>query len=93
MGIVVRRTGGYAGGESVSKVDTDRLNAAQRLRIEQLVRDAAATVARAEEPIGSDLIKYEITIQENGSTRTLVWTDDGTPGPVKQLIEEVQQLG
>jgi len=92
MGIVVRRTGGYAGTESVARVDTSRLDAAERRRIEQLVRDAAAALARAQEPIGADLMKYEITVQENGSTRTLAWTDDGSPGPVKQLIEEVQKL-
>jgi hypothetical protein len=90
MGIVVRRTGGYAGNERVSRLDTSRLDAARRSRIEQLVRDAAATLARGQEPIGADLVKYEITVQENGTTRTLAWTDDGAVGPVKRLIEEVE---
>ena len=90
MGIVVRRTGGYGGNEQVSRLDTSSLDAARRGRIEQLVRDAAATVARSPEPIGADLQKYEITVQENGNTRTLTWIDDGTFGPVKQLVEEVE---
>lgn len=90
MQIVVRRTGGYAGTESVSTVDTSRLDTARRKRIEQLIRDAA-TVGSAEAPIGADLMRYEITVQENGTTRSLTWTDDGTPGPMKRLIEEVQE--
>jgi hypothetical protein len=91
MQIVVRRTGGYGGGENVSSVDTARLDAARRARIEQLVRDAAASLRNAGEVIGADLMRYEITVQENGTTRSLAWTDDGTSGPVKDLIEEVQQ--
>jgi hypothetical protein len=92
MQIVVRRTGGYGGVESVSTVDTSRLDPARRKRIEQLIRDAADTLGRAEEPIGADLMRYEITVQENGATRSMTWTDDGTPGLMKQLIEEVQEL-
>ena len=90
MGIVVRRTGGYAGNERVSKLDTSSLDAARRSRIEQLVRDASATIARGQEAIGADLQKYEITVQEDGTKRTLTWIDDGTFGPVKQLVEEVE---
>jgi len=91
MQIVVRRTGGYGGIESVSTVDTSGLDPARRKRIEQLVGDAAAA-PHAEEPVGSDLMRYEITVQESGATRSITWTDDGTPGPIKQLIEEVQEL-
>jgi len=92
MQITVRRTGGYAGSQNVSSIDTSGLEASQRTRIEQLVRDAAASVRPGEEAIGADLMRYEITIRENGTNRSLAWTDDGTFGPVKQLIEEVQQL-
>jgi hypothetical protein len=92
MQIVVRRTGGYGGIENVSTVDTSRLDAARRERIEQLIRDAAATLGRTEEPIGADLMRYQITVQENGATRSMTWIDDGTHGPMKQLIEEVQEL-
>jgi hypothetical protein len=92
MRIDVTRTGGYGGNESVSTVDTDRLDPARRKRIEQLIRDAAATFGRAEEPIGADLMRYEITVQEGGAKRSMTWTDDGTFGPIKQLIEEVQEL-
>jgi hypothetical protein len=91
MQIVVRRTGGYAGGGQVSSVDTARLDAERRNRIEQLVRDASASVER-EEPVGADLMRYEITVQENGTTRSLAWTDDGRPGPVRELINELGQL-
>jgi Emfourin len=92
MQIIVRRTGGYTGGESVSSVETGRLDAARRNRIEQLVRDAAASLAGGPEAIGSDLMRYEITVRENGTTRSLAWTDDGSMGPVRELIEEVREL-
>jgi hypothetical protein len=91
MHIEVKRKGGYSGIENVASVDTARLDAARRTRVEQLVREAVATLRNATEPIGADLMRYEITVQENGTTRSLAWTDDGTVGPVKELIEEVQQ--
>jgi hypothetical protein len=92
MQIIVRRTGGYGGTQAESRVDTARLDAARRARIEQLLREADASLRDAEPAVGADLMRYEITIQENGTTRSLAWTDDGTFGPVKQLVEEVQQL-
>ena len=92
MQIVVRQTGGYGGTEHVSRVDTARLDAARRTHLEQLARDATASLRDTQEAIGADLMRYEITVQENGATRSLAWTDDGTSGPVKQLINEVQQL-
>jgi hypothetical protein len=92
MHITVRQTGGYAGGESVSSVDTSRLDASRRSRLEQLVRDAATAVAGGHEAIGADLMRYEITVRENGTVRSLAWTDDGAMGSVKQLIDEVREL-
>lgn len=94
MRIVVKRTGGYAGIESVADVDTSRLDPARAQQLEQLVRDAAAEAARGEEVVGADLMRYEITVQQEGSTRRLSWIDDGRPepGPVKRLIEEVGAL-
>ena len=94
MRIVVKRSGGYAGAESVAEVDTSRLDAAGAKRIEQLV-DAASAAKAAEEPIGADLTRYKITIQEGGGrTRSLTWTDDGNPsgGPIKRLIDELGQF-
>ncbi len=78
--------------EDVSRVDTARLDATRRSRIEQLVRDASVNARNAKEAIGADLMRYEITVKENGTARSLAWIDDGTSGPVKQLIEEVQRL-
>jgi len=92
MQIVVRRTGGYGGTEKVSTVDTSALDPAKRKRIEQLIGDAAGTPGRTDEPIGADLMRYEITVHQSGATRSMTWTDDGSPGPMKQLIEEVQEL-
>lgn len=94
MQIVIRRSGGYAGTNAqTSRVDTARLDATRRSRLEQLVRDATAALrTKTAEAIGADLMRYEISVQENGATSSLAWTDDGTSGPVKELIEEVQAL-
>ena len=91
MRITVTRTGGYAGTERVADVDTAHLDPARARAIEQMARDAAGDAGRTEEVIGADLMRYEIIIQDNGSSRRLSWTDDGNPqgGPVKRLIEEV----
>jgi hypothetical protein len=94
MQITIKQSGGYGGAATgtVATVDTARLEAGQRAHLEQLVRDAAASLRTPQEAVGFDLMRYEITIDDNGTARSLAWTDDGTFGPVKQLIEEVQRL-
>ncbi len=94
MQITIKQSGGYGGTATgtVSTVDTARLDAGQRAHIEQLARDAAASLRSPQEAVGFDLMRYEIIVNENGTTRSLAWTDDGTFGPVKELIEEVQRL-
>lgn len=94
MRIQVKRTGGYAGIERLADVDTSQLDPARARQVERMVSEAAAAVARGGEVVGADLMRYEITIQENGASRELSWIDDGSPepGPVKRLIEEVGLL-
>jgi hypothetical protein len=90
MQIVVKQTGGYAGVTELVNVDTSHLEADRAKEIERLVGEAAAAVPRAE-AVGADLMRYEITIKENGKTRVLTFVDDGTTdaGPVKRLIDKL----
>ena len=89
MRIEVRQSGGYAGRQEVASVDTSRYDSGRARRIEQLVQQASAAVS-AEEPVGADLMRYEITIQNEGKTRSLSFVDDGTPSALRSLIDELR---
>jgi hypothetical protein len=90
MQITVRRTGGYAGGTEVANIDTSNLEAGRAREIERLVDEAAAAAPQAE-AVGADLIRYEITIKDDGKTQVLTFVDIGTTdgGPLKRLIEKL----
>ena len=90
MRITVTRSG-FAGAEQVADIDTARLDPARARTIEQMAQAAEAEAGRAEEVIGADLMRYEITIQDDGGSHRLSWTDDGSlrKGPISRLIEEV----
>jgi hypothetical protein len=90
--IVIKRTGGYGGAGHTATVDTLRLDPGRARQIEQLADQASA--AQRTEPIGADLLRYDIKIQDGGKTRTLSFIDDGSPdaGPMKRLVEEIGEL-
>ena len=95
MRIVIRRSGGYAGGEAqTAGVDTSRLDPARAQEVEQLVLQTIADASERAEPIGADLPRYEITVEDEAGTRSLTFTDDGRPdgGAIKGLIEMLEGL-
>jgi hypothetical protein len=92
--IVIKRTGGYGGAGHTATVDTLRLDPGRARQIEQLADQASAGAAQRTEPVGADLLRYDIKIQDGGKTRTLSFIDDGSPdaGPMKRLVEEISEL-
>jgi hypothetical protein len=92
MRVVVKRTGGYAGDQKVASVDTESLDSARTNQVEQLVQEADSASHRAE-PVGADLMRYEITIEEGGRTRVVSFTDDGTVElePLMRLIDDLAE--
>jgi hypothetical protein len=92
--IVIKRSGGYGGAQHTANVDTSRLDPARARQIEQLADQASAGATRRTQPVGADLLRYDITIQDRGKTRSLSFVDDGSPdaGPMKRLVEEIGEL-
>jgi Emfourin len=90
MQIVVKKTGGYAGTTETANIDTSSLEVGRAREIERLADEAATARPRAE-AVGADLIRYEVTIKDDGKTRVLTFVDDGNPdgGPLKRLIEKL----
>jgi hypothetical protein len=92
MEIVVKRTGGYAGTEEVQRVDTSRLESARQKEVEEWARRAMQNAPTAE-PVGADLMRYEITVQDGPTKRSITWVDDGTrSGTIGRLIEGLADL-
>ncbi len=83
MEIKVKRTGGYAGfSDDPPAIDTARIDADRARRIEALVKKSGfLELARkpAGESVGTDLVRYEITIREKGREATVAFQDDGSP--------------
>lgn len=88
MKVRIRRSGGYAGGDQeVAVFDTGALGregAELERRVAALERSAAA----GDEPVGADLVQYEVEIGD-GQRRFRV-TDEGDPtAPALLALERV----
>jgi hypothetical protein len=90
MKISVEQSGGYAGQTvRLAEIDTEQLDPGAAQEVEQMARDM--TARPASEPLGADLLRYTITVNDGGSTRTLRFSDDGSP-EVSPLLELVNTL-
>ena len=91
MTISVEQSGGYAGQTTrLADIDTEQLDPGAAQDVEQMVRELSAR-AQSSEAIGSDLLRYTITITDGGSTRTIRFSDDGS-ADVSPLLELVNSL-
>jgi len=92
MKISVEQSGGYAGQTSrLADIDTDQLDPGTAQEVEQVVRQLSERSGQSSEPLGADLLRYTITINEGGSSRSIRFADDGGP-EVAQLMELVNTL-
>jgi hypothetical protein len=83
--------GGYAGQTTrLADIDTEQLDPGTAQEVEQMAGELSAR-AQPPEPIGSDLLRYTITVTDGGSTRTIRFSDDGSPD-VAPLLELVNAL-
>ncbi len=88
MKVMIKRSGGYAGveEETVAAVDTGALSGPQAQRVESAVRK----LERAESPIGTDMLRYDIEVRDEQGTRSLTFLDDGDPkSPLQELLQAV----
>jgi hypothetical protein len=88
--LTLKQSGGYAGVEQEPvRVDADRLEPSVREQLPALLG------APAPEIVGADLPRYELTIEDGDSTRTVAWHDDGgeAVAPLRALADEVRRAG
>ena len=92
MKISVEQSGGYAGQTSrLADIDTEQLDPGAAQEVEQVVVQLSERAAQSSEPVGADLLRYTVTVNEGGSTRAIRVSDDGSP-EVSQLMELVNTL-
>jgi len=94
MKVIIQRSGGYAGVvETLCDVDTANLDAASAAAAEQLTlrAEAVAKTAAAAQPIGADLLRYEVTLEdENGRRKWAVVDDNSTRvEPIRRLLDHL----
>jgi hypothetical protein len=90
MKLTLKQSGGFAGGEQEPvRVDADRL--------EPSVREQLPTLLEAPPPevVGADLPRYELTVEDGDTRRTVAWHDDGgeAVAPLRKLADEVRRAG
>jgi hypothetical protein len=97
MKITVQRTGGFAGmTESMGTIDTRQLDASRARDVTRAVEEvgffALPEQVRGPE-IGADLFSYEVTILDNGRSRTVRFQDQDEPTmlPLRRLVDIVTQ--
>jgi len=98
MTISINQSGGYAGiSQHLATIDTTRLNAATARQIEQLVQelDFFHLPEQATQQVGTDMLRYEITVEDLNRQRTVAFDDDGSPqtAQLRQLVNLVSQVG
>jgi len=95
--IKITRSGGFAGVvEELGTIDTSSLGADAAAQ----VRDQVATLERLgaaarDQPIGADMFRYEIEIEDEGRHRRLVLTHEGDPSvplpePLGKLLSTIE---
>lgn len=99
MKMTITRSGGFAGvSEELGSVDTATLGPAGARRLEEALASARFDSLPAvvpEDAMGADLLRYDITVERDGTRRRVTFVDDGSPGmePLHALVRQVTELG
>jgi hypothetical protein len=91
----MQRTGGVVGREPPRHVDLASLPAGQQHTLEALVRRASLDTADPsyKKPrVNPWDFEYRLTVEDGGSTHTVLLQKDAAPEPLRLLVEELEQL-
>jgi hypothetical protein len=91
--ISVRQSGGFAGlGERIGPVDTSALPRDEAAEIEsELQRLGFFSLPSADASIGADLVRYEMTVADDGREHTVQFSDDGSDRSAR-LLDLIDRL-
>jgi hypothetical protein len=98
MRVSIKRTGGFAGiSEEIATLDTANLDQSVSATLESLVREADFFSSPSNPPgqkIGTDFLKYEVTVSDHGRQHTVSFNDDDAPAtaPLRELVRRLTQL-
>jgi hypothetical protein len=97
MQITIRTSGGFAGIEQVSTMDTAERDDAQARRVEELVRSTGffdLASGSASQEIGADLMRQEITVRDGEREKTIAFDDESpAAATLRPLVEAVAIAG
>ena len=104
MRVLLERTGGFAGISKRINIDTSQLSqqkagelcrlvtAANLFQLPTLQGDGVRpTVSYELNPTPSDRFQYQITLEDNGKTHTIIVGEAALPHSLKMLIEWLNQ--
>jgi hypothetical protein len=90
MKISARGGGGFSGRIEHYQVDTERLENGPAL--EALLRNLDFFSAAPPSPVGADIARWEVTVDDGGRARTVAFAEDDSPGaqPWQSLIAHLR---
>jgi len=93
--VSVVRGGGFGGLTRTSIADTERLSPPDRQKLAALVEQArlfdAPAAPEPEEP-GPDRFTYAVTVESEGQTRRVTYSERSLPGEVRDLISWISSI-
>jgi len=98
MKISITRSGGFAGlSEEVVSLDTAKLEKSAAKKVEDLVREIsffALPASPAGQSLGSDFLKYEITVADQGREHKINFNEDTSPATalLSKFVQQIEQL-
>jgi hypothetical protein len=94
MKITVKSSGGFAGLPQQFTVDTAQSTAATAEGLTQMIHQLdffKAAANQSPDAIGADMMRWQISMQDNGRTNTISFVQDGTSAsePWKALLDQI----
>jgi hypothetical protein len=96
MKVSVKKSGGYAGVSENFSVDTSQIDGQAAQQIENMIQSIGFFSFPADAAgVGSDLMRYEITVDDGQRQHTIAFSDDGSPqtDSLRWLVEKLSQIG
>ena len=91
MVVRVTRSGGFAGiVEDLGRVDTVSLSKEVAAQVEAKVKEVERVAAMRNQPIGADMFRYDIEVEDERGRRNLTLTQEGDPAiPLPQPLGDL----
>lgn len=93
MKITFRQSGGYGGLRLGYEVDTASLSPDEATKLESLVQQSGilqTSNPANSNPAARDLLQYQITVENQGTTRQISFDDSSLPPGIEPLLDYLQ---